>query len=145
VSRPASEPSGLASFATTVQVRWGDVDPAGIAFYPRFFEWYDFGCEALFASLGLPWPEAFPRYDIVGVPIVESGSRFRSPVRYGEVLTIRSAVAWVKSKTFRVEHTIAVGDASARKASRSVPGSGALRRPAPRCTPGPSRTTSCAG
>ena len=32
--------------------------------------------ESLFASLGLPWPEAFPKYEIVGVPIVESGSTF---------------------------------------------------------------------
>jgi len=94
---------------TTVQVRWGDVDAAGIVFYPRFFEWYDLGCEALFASLGLAWPEAFPKYSIVGVPIVESGSKFMSPARYGDVLTIRSKVAWVKTKTFRMEHEIAVG------------------------------------
>ena len=33
-----------------------------------------------------------------------------SPVRYGDVLTIRSAVAWVKNTTFRMEHTIAVGE-----------------------------------
>ena len=96
--------------ATTVQVRWGDVDAAGIVFYPRFFEWYDLGSEALFAALGLPWPEAFPRYGIVGVPIVESGSRFTAPARYGDVLTIRSTVAWVKDRTFRMEHTISSGE-----------------------------------
>jgi 4-hydroxybenzoyl-CoA thioesterase len=95
---------------STVQVRWGDVDPAGIVFYPRFFEWYDYGCEGLFAALGLPWPEAFPRYGIVGVPIVESGSRFVSPARYGDTLTIRSRVAWVKEKIFRMEHEISAGD-----------------------------------
>ncbi|HZO39136.1 MAG TPA: acyl-CoA thioesterase, partial [Methylomirabilota bacterium] len=88
----------MVEHATQVQIRWSDVDPAGIVFYPRFFEWYDFGCEELFASLGLPWPEAFPKYDIVGVPIVESGSKFLSPARYGDVLTIRSKVAWVKTK-----------------------------------------------
>jgi 4-hydroxybenzoyl-CoA thioesterase len=98
------------SHATTIQVRWSDVDPAGIVFYPRFFEWYDLGCETLFASLGLAWPEAFPKYEIVGVPIVESGSTFSSPARYGDVLTIHSTVAWVKTKTFRVEHTISVGE-----------------------------------
>ena len=95
---------------TPLPVRWGDVDAAGIVFYPRFFEWYDLGCEALFAALGLPWPEAFPRYGIVGVPIVESGSRFTAPARYGDVLTIRSNVAWVRTKTFRMEHTISVGE-----------------------------------
>ena len=101
----------MTEHATTVQVRWGDVDPAGIVFYPRFFEWYDLGCEALFAALGLPWPEAFPRYGIVGVPIVESGSRFVSPARYGDELTIRSRVAWVRAKTFRMEHEIMVREA----------------------------------
>jgi 4-hydroxybenzoyl-CoA thioesterase len=99
----------MVEHVTQVQIRWSDVDPAGIVFYPRFFEWYDFGCEELFASLGLPWPEAFPKYDIVGVPIVESGSKFLSPARYGDVLTIRSKVAWVKTKTFRMEHEISVG------------------------------------
>lgn len=96
--------------ATSIQVRWSDVDAAGIVFYPRFFEWYDLGCESLFASLGLPWPQTFPKYGIVGVPIVESGSRFSAPARYGDVLTIHSVVAWVKDRTFRMEHTISAAD-----------------------------------
>ena len=93
---------------TTLLVRWSDVDAAGIVFYPRFFEWYDLACEALFASLGLPWPRLFPEHGIVGVPIVESGSRFTSPARYGDTLAIRAAVAWVRSKTFRMEYGISV-------------------------------------
>jgi len=100
----------MVSHATSVQVHWSDVDPAGIAFYPRFFEWYDRGSEALFASVGLGWPELFPKYAIVGVPILESGSHFRSPVRYGDILTVHSTLAWVKDKTFRVEHRITLGD-----------------------------------
>jgi len=44
----------MVEHTTQVQIRWSDVDPAGIVFYPRFFEWYDLGCEALFASLGMP-------------------------------------------------------------------------------------------
>jgi 4-hydroxybenzoyl-CoA thioesterase len=90
-------------------VRWGDADPAGIAFYPRFFEWYDIGTEALFAAAGLTWAEAFPRYGIVGVPIVEAGSRFVGPVRYGDQVAVRTRVAWVRTKTFRVEHELSVG------------------------------------
>jgi 4-hydroxybenzoyl-CoA thioesterase len=98
-----------ARHTSTVPVRWGDVDAAGIVFYPRFFEWYDLGCESLFAALGLPWPELFVARGIVGVPIVESGSRFASPARYGDTLEIRAVVAWVKEKTFRMEYEIAVG------------------------------------
>jgi len=111
---------------TQVTVRWSDADPAGIAFYPRFFEWYDLGTETLFESLGLPWPETFERYRIVGVPIVESGSTFLSPARYGDVLTIRSSVAWVKDKTFRMEHEIGVG---ARPCARGFEVRAWVRRP----------------
>jgi 4-hydroxybenzoyl-CoA thioesterase len=104
----AEAPRRLVEHTTTLPVRWGDVDAAGIVFYPRFFEWYDLGCEALFASLGLPWPELFPERGIVGVPILESGSRFTSPVRYGDTLAIRAVLAWVRDKTFRMEYEISV-------------------------------------
>jgi 4-hydroxybenzoyl-CoA thioesterase len=93
---------------TRLQARWGDVDAAGIVFYPRFFEWYDLATEQLFVALGLPWPTLFPAQGIVGVPIVESGSRFVSPVRYGDTLDIRATVAWVKDKTFRMEHALSI-------------------------------------
>ena len=43
------------------------------------------------------------------MPIVESGSKFLSPARYGDVLTITSRVAWVRTKTFRMEHAISAG------------------------------------
>jgi YbgC/YbaW family acyl-CoA thioester hydrolase len=92
-----------------LRVRWSDVDPAGIVFYPRFYEWFDLATEALFESLGQPWPVMFPRERIVGVPIVESGARFSSPIRYGDEVTIRSTVAEVKAKTFRMEHAVSVG------------------------------------
>lgn len=113
---------------TQVTVRWRDADPAGIAFYPRFFEWYDLGTETLFESHGLSWPATFERYGIVGVPIVESGSTFLSPVRHGEVLTIRSSVAWVKDKTFRMEHEISV---DGRLCARGFEVRAWVRRPEP--------------
>ena len=94
---------------TTVRVRWSDCDPAGIVFYPRFFEWYDLGTEALFEALGWPWPVMFPHFELAGVPILESGSRFVAPVRYGDSVAMASRVAWVREKTFRMEHAISVG------------------------------------
>ncbi|HWN04288.1 MAG TPA: thioesterase family protein [Candidatus Dormibacteraeota bacterium] len=99
----------MVSNALTVKVRWSEADPAGIVFYPRFFEWFDLGTEALFESLGLRWAEMFPASQIVGVPIVESGARFASPVRYGDEVRIETTVSEVREKTFRVEHEVSVG------------------------------------
>ena len=99
----------MVSNALTVKVRWSESDPAGIVFYPRFFEWFDLGTEALFESLGLSWTEMFPAERIVGVPIVESGARFTSPVRYGDQVRIQTTVSEVREKTFRVEHEVSGG------------------------------------
>ena len=84
-----------ARHTVAIQVRWSEADPAGIAFYD---------------SLALPWPVLFPQYSIVGVPIVECGSRFSSPVRYGDTMKVTATIAWVKGKTFRVEYAVVVGD-----------------------------------
>ena len=100
----------MAEHTISIQVRWSESDPAGIAFYPRFFEWYDIACGALFDAYDLPWPVIFPKYAIVGVPIVECGSRFVSPVRYGDHVRVRSTIVWLKEKTFRVEHQVSVED-----------------------------------
>jgi len=43
------------------------------------------------------------------VPIVESGARFASPVRYGDEVRIETTVSEVREKTFRVEHEVSVG------------------------------------
>jgi 4-hydroxybenzoyl-CoA thioesterase len=98
----------MVSHVWSVKVRWSEADPAGIVFYPRFFEWFDLATEALFDALGLPWPELFPKHRVVGVPIVESGARFGAPVRYGDEVTIRSTVVEVRERTFRVEHEVSV-------------------------------------
>lgn len=102
----------MARHRVEILVRWNESDPAGIAFYPKFFEWYDVSCAALFAAIGLPWPVLFPQYAIIGVPIVECGSRFTAPVRWGETIGVTATVAWVKAKMFRVEYEVTIGDRS---------------------------------
>jgi 4-hydroxybenzoyl-CoA thioesterase len=121
------------------RVRWNEVDPAGIVFYPRFYEWFDLGTEALFESLGHPWTVMFPSYRLAGVPIVESGARFASPVRWGDEVTIRSTVTEVKAKTFRVEHAVSVAgvrcaegfEVRAWVAAPEAPGGPLAARPIP--------------
>jgi len=100
----------MARHAVDIRMRWSESDPAGIAFYPRFFEWFDISCAALFDELGLPWPVLFPERGIVGVPIVECGAKFSSPVKWGDTMQVTAAVAWVKEKMFRVEYEVRVGD-----------------------------------
>jgi 4-hydroxybenzoyl-CoA thioesterase len=100
----------MARHAVDIRMRWSESDPAGIAFYPRFFEWFDISCAALFDVLGLPWPVLFPERGIVGVPIVECGAKFNSPAKWGDTLQVTATVAWVQDKMFRVDYEVTIGD-----------------------------------
>jgi 4-hydroxybenzoyl-CoA thioesterase len=77
------------TFETCVKVRFADVDPAGIVFYPRYFEMLNGAVEDWFAqSLGLDFRTMHLERHI-GVPTVKLDVAFLSPSELGDELTIR--------------------------------------------------------
>lgn len=77
------------SFETSVKVRFADVDPAGIVFYPRYFEMLNGAVEDWFAqSLGLDFKTMHLEQHI-GVPTVKLEVNFLSPSELGDELVIR--------------------------------------------------------
>lgn len=86
---------------TELRVRWGETDAAGIAFYPNFFVWFDVATHELLRGNDL---QGF------GFPIIESGAKFHAPLFPDDAITIESAVAEVRTKAIRVEHTVRRGE-----------------------------------
>lgn len=75
-------------FSSTVQVRFADVDPAGIVFYPRYFEMLNAVVEDWFAEeLGLDFRQMH-LIDHLGVPTVKLEVEFLSPSELKDMLTI---------------------------------------------------------
>jgi 4-hydroxybenzoyl-CoA thioesterase len=92
-------------------VEWGDCDPAGIVFNPRFFEWFDAASAALFSrALGMTKAEMVKRYDIVGIPLVDTRASFRVPCAYGDEVRIESTVAEFRRTSFDVRHRLLRAD-----------------------------------
>ena len=106
----AKEGSATKRFTMTHQVGFADCDPARLVFYPRFFELFDRATERLFAAVGFPWSENFGRDGLAGLPLVDAGAKFISPVRFGDRLDIESWVSEWRNKTFIVRHDLRVGD-----------------------------------
>ena len=79
------------------QVHFGDCDPAGIAFYPNFFRWYDAASRHFFDCCGLPpWRETEKTHGIIGVPLVEALDVVSQTVRPAvrpRILKMRELVA----------------------------------------------------
>ena len=60
----------------TIRIEWGDCDPAGIVFYPRYFAFFDACTAALFEhALGMGGREMRKAYGCAGFPMVKVSSR----------------------------------------------------------------------
>ena len=74
------------SFRVERKVLFRDCDPAGIVFYPRYFEMMNDTVEAWFDG-----PLATPFEEVIrtgGVPTVAVETEFRAPSRHGDRLTL---------------------------------------------------------
>ena len=79
----------MAAFETVIPVRFGDVDYAGIMYYPRFFQNFHAVFEDMFgARLGVPYMSILKDRRI-GFPMVKISTDFRRPFRFGEPMRLR--------------------------------------------------------
>ena|SRR5215472_7785129 len=89
-----------------IQVEWGDCDPAGIVYYPRYFAYFDNCTAALFAAAGLPKHKMVRTYRIIGIPMVNTRARFLAPSRYGDEVTVESSITEWRRSSFDVHHRL---------------------------------------
>jgi len=60
-----------------VRIEWGDCDPAGIVFYPRYFSMFDHSTVLLIEqALGMRKHKLYEHYAFAGYPSLGSQARF---------------------------------------------------------------------
>jgi len=90
-----------------VRIEWGDCDPAGIVYYPRYFAFFDASTSALIErALGMTKHNYLKAYDFFGHPLVNAHSRFIIPTRFGDDVTIESTVAEFRRSSFDIRHRL---------------------------------------
>jgi 4-hydroxybenzoyl-CoA thioesterase len=90
-----------------VRIEWGDCDPAGIVFYPRYFAMFDSSAGALIErALGMRKYEAQRTFDFAGFPIVSTRAKFLIANRYGDDLVIETEVGEVRRSSFDIVHRL---------------------------------------
>jgi 4-hydroxybenzoyl-CoA thioesterase len=80
----------------TIRIEWGDCDPAGIVYFPRYFEFFDACTRALFERAGFFKRDMLKTYGIAGIPVVDMKARFMMPSLFGDAVVVESTVSkWV--------------------------------------------------
>ena len=98
------------TFRRQLTVEWGDCDPAGIVFNPRFFEFFDASSWLLFeAALGVKQQDIASTYGIIGIALVDARANFLKPIKFGDKIEIASRVSEFRRSSFDVEHQVSSG------------------------------------
>ena len=74
----------------SLRIEWGDCDPAGIVFYPRFFAWMDLASHVLAREMGIPREAMLPPGGDCGFPIVGATAQFLSSAKMDDQLEVRT-------------------------------------------------------
>ncbi len=89
------------------EIEWGQCDPAGIVFSPRYLEMLDAATATLFtAALGEPKPAFVARHGIIGIPLARTETTYHAPCRYGDTVVIRSTVERIGRASIGVLHHV---------------------------------------
>ncbi len=96
----------MLSLSQTRRIEWGDCDPAGIVFNPRYFAFFDHNVNLLYEAAGWSKPLLTATFGIVGCPLVETRAKFMAPCTFGDEVTITTSVAQVRRSSFDLVHTL---------------------------------------
>ena len=90
-----------------VRIQWGDCDPMGIVFFPRYFAIFDDSTSVLFErALGMTKFELTQREKFSGFPLVDIRARFLIPSRFGDDVVVESGVCEFRRSSFDVQHRL---------------------------------------
>lgn len=86
-------------FEMPQKVLFKHCDPAGIVFYPRYFEMMNDCVEAFFDHVGVPFADLHRTH---AVPTVEIETAFHAPSRHGELLHLALSVTRIGTSSASV-------------------------------------------
>ena len=100
----------MKSFDTQLQVRFGDVDPAGIVYFPKIYDYIHEAFEDLWeVHVGARYYQLLLE-DRVGFPLVSSQVDFKRPLRFGDRPIVRVTCTKLGRSSIGLHYRFVIGD-----------------------------------
>lgn len=90
---------------TEIRVRYAETDKMGIVHHSNYLIWFEAGRSDLCRARGFSYKE-MEENDNALMVVAESYVRYKSPAYYEDVLTVRSRVAEIRSRSIRFIYEI---------------------------------------
>ena len=90
---------------TEIRVRYAETDKMGIVHHSNYLIWFEAGRSDLCRARGFSYKEMEERDDALMV-VAESYVRYKSPAYYEDLLSVRTRVAEIRSRSIRFIYEI---------------------------------------
>jgi acyl-CoA thioester hydrolase len=87
-----------------IRIRYAETDQMGVCYYANYLTWFEIGRTEYFRFLELPYTE-YEKENIF-LPVGEAYCRYHSPLRYDDLITIRTMVTNIKQSSIRFDYRI---------------------------------------
>jgi acyl-CoA thioester hydrolase len=90
---------------TTIRVRYAETDQMGVVYHCNYLVWFEVGRVELMRSLGFDY-KRMELDDDTYIVVGDACCRYHHPARFDELLTVRSRILEVKSRTVKFGYDI---------------------------------------
>ncbi|MCO6450075.1 MAG: acyl-CoA thioesterase [Caldilineales bacterium] len=87
-----------------IRVRYAETDAMGIVHHSAYIPWFEVGRSDWMREAGLPY-SAFQEMGYY-LTVVEIGARYLRPCFYDELVTVRTQIGEVKSRSIRIDYEV---------------------------------------
>jgi 4-hydroxybenzoyl-CoA thioesterase len=94
------------AFRSQLKIRFGDIDHAGIVYYPRFLHYFHVALEEFFGQeLEIDYPVLIDEHRI-GLPTVHLETDWSRPLRYGDTIEVEVSVSKIGKTSITFEYRV---------------------------------------
>lgn len=92
-------------YETQIRVRYAETDKMGIVHHSNYLVWFELGRSEFCRARGFSYKEMEERDNALMV-VAEAFCRYKSPAYYEDVLTLRTKIAEIRSRSLRFIYEI---------------------------------------
>jgi acyl-CoA thioester hydrolase len=90
---------------TTLRVRYAETDQMGVAYHGNYFAWFEVGRTEFLRELGFDY-RSLEREEGCYIVVAEASCRYKAPVRYDDLLRIRTELRAVRGPVLRFGYMV---------------------------------------
>lgn len=93
------------SSESKLRVRYAETDAMGVVYHANYLIWFEVGRGDFFRALGQDYGEWEKRGCLL--PVTEACARFHASARYGDLITVRTSLKQVRSRSITLGYEVA--------------------------------------